>query len=43
MVQGLIAAGIGGLLAVLTGFGVVSSQTKTPPVANAEYIVYGNS
>lgn len=39
----IVAAVVGGVLAVGAGFGLISSQTSVPPVVNKEYIVYGNS
>ena len=37
---GLIAAAVGGVLAILASVGVVSTQSAVPPVPDAQYITY---
>jgi hypothetical protein len=40
---GVIAVVVGGVLAGLATFGLVSSQTATPSPVDKPYIVYGSS
>lgn len=39
----VVAALVGGVLALVAGFGLVSSQTAVPAVVDAPYITYGQS
>lgn len=39
----IIAAVVGGILAVGAAFGIVSSQTATPAPVDEPFIVYGDS
>ena len=39
---GIIAAIVGAILAALAAFGIVSSQSATPPPVDKPYIVYDN-
>lgn len=40
---GVIAVVVGGVLAGLATFGLVSSQTATPAAVDKPFVVYGNS
>lgn len=43
MVGMIVAAVVGGLLAVGAAFGLVSSQSSAPTAVTSPYVVYGES
>lgn len=43
MIPGIVSAIVGGVLALLAGFGLINSQSAVPAPVDAPYIVYGQS